>query len=87
MCQVSCQYLDFLNSHAVFSEQLEMNLAIFAMSDFIEQRSCIKFCLPNEISCGEMLRTLQKAFGDHSISQKNVYKRYKQTVPRRQRHC
>ena len=47
------------------------------MSEFVEQRSAIKFCLRNEISVVEMFRMLQEAFGDLTLSQKNVYKWYK----------
>ena len=47
------------------------------MSQFVEQRSAIKFCLRNEISVAETFRMLQKAFGDLTMSQKNVYKWYK----------
>ena len=47
------------------------------MSEFFEQRSAIKFCLRNEISVAETFRMLQKAFGDLTMSQKNVYKWYK----------
>ena len=44
------------------------------MSEFVEQRSAIKFCLRNEIPVVETFRMLQKAFGDLTISQKNVCK-------------
>ena len=47
------------------------------MSEFVEQRSAIKFCLRNKISVAEKFRMLQKAFGDLNILQKNVYKWYK----------
>ena len=47
------------------------------MSEFVEQRSAIKFCLRNEISVVETVRMLQKAFSDLTMSQKNVYKWYK----------
>ena len=47
------------------------------MSEFVEQRSAIKFCLRSEISVAETFRMLQTAFGDLSMSQKNVYKWYK----------
>ena len=36
-----------------------------------------KFCLRNEISVAETFRILQKTFGDLTMSQKNVYKWYK----------
>ena len=55
------------------------------MSEFVEQRSAIKFCLRNEMSVAETFRMLQKAFGDLSISQKNVYKSYKDFKEGRER--
>lgn len=48
------------------------------MSDLVEQRCCIKFCVRNYISCAETFRMLQKAYGDQTLSQRNVYKWYKQ---------
>lgn len=54
----------------MFSEQVKLNLAIFTMSAFIEQRSCIKFSYRNGISCAESFRMLHKAFGDQSLLQR-----------------
>ena len=53
-----------------------MHSSICAMFNFVEQRSAIKFCLWNDISAAETYRMLQKAFGDETMSQKNVYKWY-----------
>ena len=39
------------------------------MSDFVDQRSCIKFCVRNRISAAETLRMFQKAFGDQALPQ------------------
>ena len=55
------------------------------MSEFVEQRSAIKFCLQNEISVAETFRLFQKAFGDLAMSQKNVYKWYKDFKEGRER--
>lgn len=69
----------------VFCEKQKVNLAIFIMSDLVEQRSCIKFCLRIEMSSAETMSMLQRAFGDQDISQKNVYKWYKQFKEGRER--
>ena len=61
----------------MFSKRLKVIFSIFTMSEFVEQRSAIKFCLRNESPVAETFRMLQKAFGDLSMSQKNVYKWYK----------
>ena len=69
----------------VFSKRLKVIFSIFTMSEFVEQRSAIKFCLRDEISVADTFRMLQKAFGDLSMSQKNVYKWYKDFKEGRER--
>ena len=55
------------------------------MSEFVEQRTAIKFCLQNEISVAETFSMLQKAIADLTMSQKNVYKWYKDFKEGRER--
>ena len=55
------------------------------MSDMIQQRSAIKFYLRHEISAAETLKMLQKAFGNYTMSQKNVHKWYKDFKEGRER--
>ena len=69
----------------MFSKRLKVIFSIPAMSEFIEQRSAIKFYLRNEISVSETFRMLQKAFGDLIMWQKNVYKWYKDFKEGRER--
>ena len=55
------------------------------MSEFVVQRSAIKFCLWNEILVAETFRMLRKAFGNLTMSQKNVYNCYKDFKEGRER--
>ncbi|KAG5309892.1 MOS1T transposase, partial [Acromyrmex insinuator] len=43
------------------------------MSEIMEQRSAIKFCIRNGISAAETLRMRQKAYGDGALSQARVF--------------
>ena len=70
----------------VFFKRLKVIFSIFTMSESVEQRSAIKFCLQNRISVAKTFRMLQKAFGDLTMSQKNVYKWCKD-FQSRQRTC
>ena len=47
------------------------------MSEIIQQRSSIKFCVRNEISAAKTLEMLQKAFGVQALSKTRVYEWYK----------
>lgn len=47
------------------------------MSEIIQQRSSIKFCVRNEISAVKTLEMLQKAFGEGALSRTRVYEWYK----------
>ena len=47
------------------------------MSENIQQRSSIKFCVKNDISAAETLRMLQKAFGEQAMSKTQAYEWHK----------
>ena len=73
LCQISCYYRHCFNSDARFCEHKKRFFSIFTMSDFVEQRSCNKFCGQNEISANETLKMLQKAFGDQALSKTRTF--------------
>ena len=50
--------------------------AIFPIDKNIEQRICLKFCIPKGISCAESLKMLQKAFGESILSKKRANEWY-----------
>ena len=56
----------------MFSKRLKVIFSVFTTSEFVEQRSAIKFGLRDEILFAETFKMLQKAFGDLTMSQKNV---------------
>jgi hypothetical protein len=47
------------------------------MTDFKEQRICIKFCFSLKKTAAETHRMLQEAFGDNAMSQSKTFLWYK----------
>ncbi|CAD7004723.1 unnamed protein product [Ceratitis capitata] len=43
----------------------------------MDQRTCIKFCVKNEIMCAEVFRMLTVAYGEATLDRSNVYRWYK----------
>ncbi|UYV64013.1 hypothetical protein LAZ67_2006323 [Cordylochernes scorpioides] len=43
----------------------------------IDQRTCIKFCVKNEIKCADAFRMLTVAYGEATLDRSNVYRWYK----------
>ncbi|UYV61065.1 AGO3 [Cordylochernes scorpioides] len=43
----------------------------------MDQRTCIKFCVKNEIKCADAFRMLTVAYGEATLGRSNVYRWYK----------
>ncbi|UYV62181.1 hypothetical protein LAZ67_1008131 [Cordylochernes scorpioides] len=43
----------------------------------MDQRTCIKFCVKNEIKCADAFRMLSVAYGEATLDRSNVYRWYK----------
>ena len=54
----------------------QVRFAIFTMDKNIEQRICLKFCIANGISCAELLKMLQKAYRESTLSKAGAYECY-----------
>ncbi|UYV64288.1 hypothetical protein LAZ67_3000153 [Cordylochernes scorpioides] len=61
---------------------IEEYLVFWIVFDFyllkkIDQRTCIKFCVKNEIKCADAFRMLTVAYGEATLDRSNVYRWYK----------
>ncbi|UYV66260.1 hypothetical protein LAZ67_4001048 [Cordylochernes scorpioides] len=43
----------------------------------MDQRTCIKFCVKNDINCADAFRMLTVAYGEATLDRSNVYRWYK----------
>ncbi|UYV72424.1 hypothetical protein LAZ67_9003079 [Cordylochernes scorpioides] len=43
----------------------------------MDQRTCIKLCVKNEIKCADAFRMLTVAYGEATLDRSNVYRWYK----------
>jgi len=50
----------------------------FSLFKKMKQRGCIKFCVKNKIKCSDVVKMLTVAFGESTLSERNIYKWYKQ---------
>lgn len=75
-CQASAyQLFIYLYDSDLFTSSFYV-AAIFTMDSKLEQRTCIKFCCKNEITCSDTLKMLQKCYGDDTLSKTQVYQWY-----------
>ncbi|UYV80763.1 hypothetical protein LAZ67_19001657 [Cordylochernes scorpioides] len=77
--QEATGYTPFFLDHAREAETYEVFWIVF---DFyllkkMDQRTCIKFCVKNEIKCADAFRMLTVAYGEATLDRSNVYRRYK----------
>ena len=49
----------------------------FLFVKIMDQRTCIKFCVKNEIKCNKVCDMLIKAYGDSTMSKPRIYEWYK----------
>ncbi|UYV67619.1 hypothetical protein LAZ67_5001386 [Cordylochernes scorpioides] len=65
-------FYDFLKCFEVFWIVFD-----FYLLKKMDQRTCIKFCVKNEIKCADAFRMLTVAYGEATLDPSNVYRWYK----------
>ncbi|UYV71341.1 hypothetical protein LAZ67_8002688 [Cordylochernes scorpioides] len=63
--------MSFLNTNSV------LDRLRFLPIKKMDQRTCIKFCVKNEIKCADAFRMLTVAYGEATLDRSNVYRWYK----------
>ncbi|UYV84186.1 hypothetical protein LAZ67_X001468 [Cordylochernes scorpioides] len=73
---------DSTQTQEKLAKQLQVSQGVWIVFDFyllkkMDQRTCIKFCVKNEIKCADAFRMLTVAYGEATLDRSNVYRWYK----------
>ncbi|UYV83955.1 hypothetical protein LAZ67_X000694 [Cordylochernes scorpioides] len=65
-----------------FTKEISFQNVFWIVFDFyllkkMDQRTCIKFCVKNEIKCADAFRMLTVTYGEATLDRSNVYRWYK----------
>ncbi|UYV85133.1 hypothetical protein LAZ67_X004692 [Cordylochernes scorpioides] len=69
----------FFSDEKSFVQDLKVFWIVFDFYLFkkMDQRTCIKFCVKNEIKCADAFRMLAVEYGEATLNRSNVYRWYK----------
>ncbi|UYV62628.1 hypothetical protein LAZ67_2001354 [Cordylochernes scorpioides] len=75
-------YLKDVDESITIALDIAMTQVFWIVFDFyllkkMDQRTCIKFCVKNEIKCADAFRMLTVAYGESTLDRSNVYRWYK----------
>ncbi|UYV76055.1 hypothetical protein LAZ67_13002340 [Cordylochernes scorpioides] len=76
------RWLKCIAANGDYFEGDNLSLVFWIVFDFyllkkMDQRTCIKFCVKNEIKCADAFRMLTVAYGEATLDRSNVYRWYK----------
>ncbi|UYV78818.1 hypothetical protein LAZ67_16002877 [Cordylochernes scorpioides] len=66
-----------VHGHQKCAEMVFCIVFDFYLLKKMDQRTCIKFCVKNEIKCADAFRMLTVAYGEATLDRSNVYRWYK----------